>query len=271
MAVQRNTLLNAAYDHLRAAILDGSLAPGSRVTVRPLAEQLELSPTPIKAALAALEREGFLIAIPHRGYFVPEASNDDLLELYELREAVDGIAARRAAGATNHAQLAAQLRRLLARQRKAIEANDLHSYGELDLTFHRLIWAGSGSRRLIPIAENLVAQVRLGNRYSARAPGRLPVALEEHEAILNAIHEGDPRAAERRIRRHVREAGHALRRYLQVHDAEQDPRRPASPGHENETGPGLRPGIGSVGTGRAVESEGGGRRIAGGPGALDAE
>src|SRR5215470_5898991 len=109
MTVARRTLLSAAYDNLRAAVLDGSLAPGSRVTVRPLAEQLGLSPTPIKTALAALEREGFLVAVPHRGYFVPEVSTEDLLELYELREAVDGIAARRAAGAPHHEQIATQL------------------------------------------------------------------------------------------------------------------------------------------------------------------
>jgi DNA-binding GntR family transcriptional regulator len=216
MTVQRHTLLSAAYDSLRAAVLNGTLAPGSRVTVRPLTEQLGLSPTPIKTALAALEREGFLLAVPHRGYFVLEVSTDDLLELYELREAVDGIAARRAAAAADHARTADQLARLLARQRKAIDANNLQSYGDLDLAFHRLIWAGSGSRRLLPIAENLVAQVRLGNRFSAQAPGRLPVAIEEHEAILEAIRDGDVRAAERHIRRHVREAGQALRRYLQT-------------------------------------------------------
>jgi DNA-binding GntR family transcriptional regulator len=104
----------------------------------------------------------------------------------------------------------------LVRQRKAIVAGNLQSYGELDLTFHRRIWEGSGSRRLMPIAENLIAQVRLGNRFSAQAPGRPPGALEEHEAILEAIREGDSRAAERHIRRHVREASQALRRYLRV-------------------------------------------------------
>ncbi|MGW2061122.1 GntR family transcriptional regulator [Streptomyces sp. NPDC001937] len=223
MTVPRHTLLNAAYDHLRAAILDGSLTPGSRVTVRPLTEQLGLSPTPIKTALAALEREGFLVAVPHRGYFVPEASTDDLLELYELREAVDGIAARRTAAAPDHDQVATQLRTLLSKQREAIEANDLQTYGELDLAFHRLIWEGSGSRRLIPIAENLVAQVRLGNRLSAQAPGRLPVAIDEHQDILDAISKGDSRAAEQHIRSHVREAGQALRRYLGVQGAAGQP------------------------------------------------
>ena len=213
MVVARQTLLSAAYDNLRAAILDGSLPPGSRVTVRPLSEQLGLSPTPIKAALAALEREGFLIAIPHRGYFVPEVGTDDLLELYELREAVDGIAARRAAASANHAKLAQKLQRLLDRQRKAVSGNTIQSYLDLDLAFHQLIWEGAGSRRLLPIAANLVAQVRLGNRLSAQVPGRLPRALEEHEAILEAIRDGDSRAAERHTRRHVGESGRALRRY----------------------------------------------------------
>jgi DNA-binding GntR family transcriptional regulator len=173
--------------------------------------------------MAALEREGFLVAVPHRGYFVLEVSTDDLLELYELREAVDGIAARRAASDADHAQLATRLARLLAKQRKAIDANNLQSYGDLDLAFHRLIWEGSGSRRLMPVAENLIAQVRLGNRLSAQAPGRLPVAVEEHQAILEAIRLGDPRAAERHIRSHVHEAGDALRRYLQVRGGEQEP------------------------------------------------
>jgi DNA-binding GntR family transcriptional regulator len=214
MTVERHTLLRAAYDSLRAAILDGSLAPGAKVTVRPLEERLGLSATPIKAALAALEREGFLIVIPHRGYFVPEISTDDLLELYELREAVDGIAARRAATTAGRAQTADQLAKLVTRQRKAVAAGNLQAYGELDLAFHRLIWEASGSRRLLPVAENLIAQVRLGNSLSARAPGRLPDALDEHEAILRALRDGDPRAAERHARRHVREASQALRRFL---------------------------------------------------------
>ncbi|MEW2544732.1 GntR family transcriptional regulator [Streptomyces sp. NPDC047002] len=223
MTVPRRTLLSAAYDHVRAAVLDGSLAPGSRVTVRPLAERLGLSPTPIKAALAALEREGFLVAVPHRGYFVPEFTTDDLFELYELREAVDGIAARRAAGAPGHRGTATRLRGVLARQRRAVAAGDLHGYGELDLAFHRLIWEGAGSRRLLPVAENLVAQVRLGNRLSARAPGRLPVAVGEHEAVAEAIRAGDPLAAERHIRHHVRQAGDALRRYLALPEADRRP------------------------------------------------
>lgn len=222
MTVPRQTLVQAAYESVRAAILDGQLAPGSRVTVRPLAEQLGLSPTPLQGALAALEREGFLVAIPHRGYFVPEVGINDLLELYELREAVDGIAARRAAAAPEHAAIADDLRTLVEQQRTAVDENDLSRYGDLDVLFHRRIWEGSNNSRLLPIAENLIAQVRLGNRLSAQAPGRLPAALGEHEAIMSAIDNGDARAAERQIRRHVQQAGRALRRYLELHGNEND-------------------------------------------------
>lgn len=225
MTLAHRTLLNAAYDELRTAVLDGSLAPGSRVTVRPLAEKLGLSPTPIKGALAGLEREGFLIAVPHRGYFVPEFDTDDLLELYELREAVDGLAARRAANARNRADATAALAELIEKQRAVVSSGNLQAYSELDLQFHRLIWHAAGSRRLLPIAENLIAQVRLGNRLSAQAPGRLPSALVEHEAILRAIENGDARAAERVVRRHVREAGKALREYVAMRPANNSGRR----------------------------------------------
>lgn len=214
MSESRSSLLTAAYDHVRTAVVEGMMPPGARVTVRPLAEQLGMSPTPIKAALATLEHEGFLVSIPHRGYFVPEVDVGDLLEIYELREAVDGMAARRAAAATDHADLADRLDQLLTEQRQVVAAGDLRAYGELDVRFHHLIWEGSGNLRLLAIAENLISQMRLGNRMSARAPGRLPDALYEHEAILVAIRRGDSRSAERLLRRHVRQSGAALRRYL---------------------------------------------------------
>lgn len=216
MTETRTTLLRAAYDHVRTAVVDGSLPAGMRVTVRPLAEKLGMSPTPIKAALATLEREGFLVSIPHRGYFVPEVDLGDLLEIYELREAVDGMAARRAAAALDRTGLADRLQQLVDEQRSVVAAGDLQTYGELDVEFHHVIWEGSGNVRLLSFAENLISQVQLGNRLSARAPGRLPDALDEHQAILEAIRRGDSRSSERLLRRHVRQSGTALRRYLET-------------------------------------------------------
>lgn len=228
MTVPRQSLVRAAYERVRVAVLDGTLVPGSRVTVRPLAEQFGLSPTPIQAALAALEREGFLVAIPNRGYFVPQVGTDDLFELYELREVVDGMAARRAASSDAHEQTAKHLNELLREQRRVVAAGKIQQYGELDLLFHRHIWEASGNRRLLPIAENLIAQVRLGNRLSAQAPGRLPGALEEHAAIVDALRRGDSRAAERHVRNHVRQSGRALQRYVRSREVEESDEPPAN-------------------------------------------
>src|SRR5262245_45375841 len=126
MSTTQRTLAQVAYDEVRAMILNGGLAPGTKMVVRVLSEKLGLSATPIKSALAALERDGFLVAVPHRGFYVPEIGLQDMLEIYELREALDGVAARKAAQADSAAELARTvLRPLLARQQERATAGDL--------------------------------------------------------------------------------------------------------------------------------------------------
>lgn len=214
----RNTLATQAYEQVRRRIVDGRLAAGSRVVVRPLCTELGLSPTPIRAALAALEREGFLVATPHRGYTVPQISYDTMRDIFELREALDGIAARRAAAGPSH-RLSRELRRLLDRQRKKISAGGLSAYSDLDLTFHRQIWEASGNTRLLDVAETLSGQVRLGSANSSQVPGRPPLALDEHLAIIEALESGDEEAAAAAARAHVRNAAVAL----QDHFGQGDP------------------------------------------------
>lgn len=208
--VRGDSCVSVAYSQVRAMVLSGELRPGSRVTVRPIADQLGLSPTPIRAALAALQRQGLLEAQEHRGYFVPKLGREDMLEIYELREAVDSIASRRAAKSTSRADLVATLEELLEQQRRCVADGDIDAYGELDILFHKTIWHGSGNRRLVSVADNLLGQVRIGNNISARAPGRPEAALREHAAVVDALTQGDPRAAERSTRRHVRNASLAL-------------------------------------------------------------
>lgn len=112
----RLTLQAEAYRVLRSAIIDRRIPAGTKLLVRTLAEQLDLSPTPIKGALAALEREGLVTAVPHRGHFVTQISARDIEEIYALREVVDGLAARLAAQAADD-RIVRRLKSLIASQR----------------------------------------------------------------------------------------------------------------------------------------------------------
>lgn len=208
--VRGDSYVSIAYSQIRRMIISGELTPGTRVTVRPLVDRLTLSPTPIRTALAALQRQGLLEIQEHRGYFVPQLSRTDMLEIYELREAVDSIASRRAARSPQRMDLVTSLVDLLREQQRCVADGDIDAYAELDVAFHQSIWHGSGNRRLVSVSDNLLGQVRTGNNISARAPGRLEASLVEHAAIVDALREGDARAAERATRRHVRRAGRAV-------------------------------------------------------------
>jgi DNA-binding GntR family transcriptional regulator len=203
-----------AYGELRRAILTGRLAPGAHVSVRPLCEEFGLSATPVKVALTALEREGFLVLHPHRGFFVPEVDQEDMRELYELREVLDGIAARRVAALSCRDGLVAGLTELLDAQATAVAAGDLTGYTDLDVQFHQEILAAAGNGRLRHVSENMIGQLRLGRTTSSRVPGRPAAALAEHAEIMAAIAAGQPQQAERAARRHVRRSATALDRHL---------------------------------------------------------
>ncbi|MCW4458035.1 GntR family transcriptional regulator [Microbacterium sp. MPKO10] len=211
---RRNSYVEIAYEHLRDLILTGELAPGNRVTVQPLTEILKLSPTPIRTALAALERQGLLEIHEHRGYFVPKLGRKDILEIYEIREVIDSVASRRVAQLDERTDIIARLESLLQQQRKAVAAGDIATYRDLDVTFHRTIWENSGNHRLLSLADNLLGQVRIGNNVSSRVPGRVQIAIEEHASIIAALARGSAEDAESATRRHVREAAHALADYL---------------------------------------------------------
>jgi DNA-binding GntR family transcriptional regulator len=214
MSLPRSTLSSMAYGELRQAILSGRLAPGSHVSVRPLCEEFGLSATPVKVALTALEREGFLVLHPHRGFFVPEVDRDDMQELYELREVLDGIAARRAAALPSRDGLVGRLTELVSAQAAEVEARNLSGYGDLDVRFHQEILMAAGNGRLQNVAENMIGQLRLGRATSARVPGRPAAALVEHREIVAAIAAGQQLQAERYARRHVRKSASALDRFL---------------------------------------------------------
>ena len=213
-ADESGSRVQLAYESVREAVLRRILKPGERVTVRPFTERLGISPTPVKAALAILEREGFLVAKQNSGFFVAELTLDDMRDIYELRSAVDALAARDVAR-TRPATVLERLPELLAGQCEALGRDDIEAYAELDREFHALIWSGSRNRRLHAIADLLGAQLRLGQNVTITVPGRPQASLDEHREIVDAVLAGDTSAAEQATRRHVAQVIRALENVLQ--------------------------------------------------------
>lgn len=199
-----------AYEELRRTILRGDLAPGTKLVVRPLAEELGLSPTPVKAALAALETEGLVRAVPNRGYFVQTFDEAAIREICAFRAALDRLAAELAAEQPGHETLAATLGRNLRQQRAAVRRADTQAYADLNNQFHQAVWEAAGNRRLAEAAANLAGQVRLLVNSSVQGPGRPGQSLKEHQAILDALMAGDAASAGAHALEHASHSEHIL-------------------------------------------------------------
>lgn len=212
-APERDVLSRQAYEALLEGILARTLPAGSKLIMRDLVDQLQLSPTPINQALAALERDGLVESRPHRGYYVITLEPRDIVDIYTLREVLEGLAMRLAVQQRPE-ELLGLLKDLHEEQLACRTQGDLARYGDLDLAFHRTVWEMAGNGRLLHMSEMLMGQVRLLISSSAEVEGRLSASLAEHERILANVERRDARRAELGMREHVRNAGNALLAHL---------------------------------------------------------
>ena len=206
-------IVDSVHATLRAAILDGGLSPGQPLSVPELSRQLDVSRSPVREALLALVADGLAVELPRRGVSVVEVAASDLLEIHEVREAVEAQAARlcaeRASGTTLRG-----LADVLARQHVVVEQEDAAGWFRTNAEFHGAIAAGTGNRRLAEVLLNLEAQMRLGLRQVSSDREQRRRGLAEHQAVLDAISRHDPDTAERTMRDHIRRTKQALARRL---------------------------------------------------------
>lgn len=197
------------YDAIRAAIVGRKLPAGSKLSVPELASRLRVSRTPVKEALTRLEREGLVTTVPNRGSFVSFLSADDVREVYQLREMLEGLVCRLAAEKVQAGHVRA-LRRLLRTQEQALRSANIDRIIQVDLEFHRYLRELAGNRRLKALLQNLQDQIRIVFATSITIPGRRQKAVAEHLKILAAIERRDPEAAERAAREHIAEVRAAV-------------------------------------------------------------
>jgi DNA-binding GntR family transcriptional regulator len=206
--IHRESLEEQTYVRLRAAIIERKIEPGQRIPVDRVAQELGVSRTPILNALKRLAQEGVVDCISRRGVFVRRFSKREMARLFEVREALEGMAARLAAPRIPVGEIRT-LERLFRGLDRTPSAARLRRYIERDRYFH---W------RLVELAGNAQLMAALDSvnmMFFAYQDGvvRPPVeTVPEHRAILKALGRRDPEASEAAMRLHIRRSIEQLER-----------------------------------------------------------
>lgn len=206
MPVKENRkLVDEVYRVLREAIITRKLKPRTKLKEKEISLQLKVSRTPVREALQKLAEEGLVIGYPHRSIMVGTLSEKGAIEIYELREVLEGLAARLAAKKTNEEQLH-RLEQILIESEEYIKRGDIDLYAETNRNFHREILVVAGNDRLEKIVKITKDQMDALMSVTVRFPGKPQRSLMEHRAILNAFHEKNSAKAEKLMKTHIRKA-----------------------------------------------------------------
>lgn len=198
-----NSKRDHVYTQLREAILQAELLPGMPISERTVAASLGASRVPLREALILLQRDGLITIVPQRGAFVRTFSAAELQHLYELREALEGLAASRAALVLPRGALDGLCRSFS----EALTSKDLTTEiaGRLGAEFHEKVLASCGNPLLREMAATVQGQVQLAKHMSYRQASveQVRSGVQEHLDIALAVNDGDSAAAERHMKVHI--------------------------------------------------------------------
>lgn len=202
-----HSLVNEAFDRMLDAIVRGQIAPGERLREAQLAKEMGISRGVLREAMQRLEARKLVQRTPNIGVQVIALSEEDLEELYDVREALEGMAARLAASNMAEKDIK-RLSSIIEKHARSEGVKKGESYFQGgDEDFHTLIAEGSRNKRLIQaLGHEIHHQLRFYRFRSSERRGRTHEALEEHRAIVAAIAARDPDAAEAAMRRHLSNA-----------------------------------------------------------------
>jgi DNA-binding GntR family transcriptional regulator len=199
------TIKGRAYQHIRRSILDFRLPIGATLSEYQLAHEIGVSRTPVREALKRLEQEGLVRSVARRGTFVADLTLRDVVEVYEVRIQLEGLAARIAADRMEPAECAEVIAEL-ERAEKSARQKRFARAREHDIHFHKAIVRSAGNGRLAAIVSTLEDQVHRIRQRALREPTRVPATLAEHRLILEAVRRHDQDGAELAMRRHLEAA-----------------------------------------------------------------
>jgi len=204
------------YDRLKAMILEGKLVHGDKVYQDRLAQEMGVSRTPLVNALKYLEQEKLIKAIPRRGFFIRQFTQEEMIYIFELREVLEGLAARRAAALITQAQIK-QLQTFFEAFKGLKHIQDYSAYAKEDRRFHNFITELGGKEFLKSIltSYNVVLFSYQVSSYGGlvRHPDE---TMREHLAIMKALQEKDSVKAEEIMRLHLKRSSDVLKKGIEA-------------------------------------------------------
>lgn len=201
----KRELNQQAYDEIRRRILDGEFLPSSPLSEYQLAAALNLSRTPVREAIKQLEKEGLVWSIPNKGTFIAELSAHDIMEIYQVRECLEGLAASIAAKQMSMGDIQ------LLEQEIAL-TNELEAAGRVDeilqcdVRLHKLIIASTQNTRLGTILATLDDQMHRVRAIFPKSPEWLHATIQDHALIVEKIKARDGKGAKNAMEQHLRSA-----------------------------------------------------------------
>lgn len=207
-------LRDVVFNTLREAILRGDIKPGERLMELQLASKLGVSRTPIREAIRMLEQEGLAVTIPRKGAEVAKMTLKDMVDLLEIREALDELAVQIACKKITEEQLHL-LRELKQEFEHCTQTKDVKRIAEADVKFHDVIYEATENPKLVSILNNLREQVYRYRVEYIKDANNYPILIREHEAILKSLEERDVKKATKAMHEHVANQAVAVKAVIQ--------------------------------------------------------
>jgi len=215
LGAEHENLDQKAYQILKGMIIERQLLPGDKIPQEKLAEDLGISRTPLINALKLLEQDKLVQSIPRRGFFVRHFNKQEMISIFELREVLEGLAARRAAQNITDKEIA-QLRGFFKQFDGLKKITDIKAYARVDRLFHTFLLEVSAKEFLKSILETYNIISYSYQFISADGLVQNPDdTIHDHRAIIDAISRRDADGAETLMRAHFRKSISILRRNIE--------------------------------------------------------
>jgi DNA-binding GntR family transcriptional regulator len=224
-AIVRVSLHDELISRLRDLIIEGELAPGSKVPERELCDRFQVSRTPLREALKVLASEGLLILAPNRGATVSKLTVRDLDEIFPVMGALEALSGELAASRITEAELA-EVRALHEEMVGHFERRELSPYFRLNQKIHEKIMEAAGNPTLAQLHRSLNGRVRRARYLANMSPVRWAQAVEEHTEILEALEHRDPVSLGAILRKHLHNKCETVKESLLTEE-----QQPLSAGH----------------------------------------